>query len=101
MEEFEDFWDLYNPDAEYNNRRSATCREWQKCDESKRKAIMEWLQTNRPPAKKNPFFFIQDFRIRQPQIMSFDDYYAKYGTTEERDGWHMENPTGNQVIYVK
>ena len=29
------------------------------------------------------------------------DYYAKYGTTSETDGWHMENPTGNKVIYVK
>ena len=33
--------------------------------------------------------------------MSFNDYYAKYGTTEERDGWHQENPTGQRVIYVK
>ena len=33
--------------------------------------------------------------------MSYDAYYGKYGTTEERDGWKMENPTGRQVIYVK
>ena len=32
---------------------------------------------------------------------AFADYYARYGTTEERDGWHMANPTGNKVIYVK
>ena len=35
------------------------------------------------------------------QILSFNDYYAKYGTTEEKDGWKMANPTGQQVIYVK
>ena len=35
------------------------------------------------------------------QTLSFKDYYARYGTTEERDGWKMANPTGQQVIYVK
>jgi hypothetical protein len=35
------------------------------------------------------------------ETLSYAAYYAKYGTTEERDGWHMENPTGNRVIYVK
>ena len=33
--------------------------------------------------------------------LSFAEYYAKYGTTEERDGWKMVNPTGQKVIYVK
>ena len=37
----------------------------------------------------------------QREILSFNDYYAKYGTTEERDGWKMANPTGQKVIYVK
>ena len=35
------------------------------------------------------------------QILSFNDYYAKYGTTEEKDGWKMANPTGQKVIYEK
>jgi len=35
------------------------------------------------------------------ETLSFNDYYAKFGTTEERDGWKMENPTGQKVIYVK
>ena len=33
--------------------------------------------------------------------LSFQEYYQRYGTTEERDGWKMANPTGQQVIYVK
>ena len=36
-----------------------------------------------------------------PLEMAFRDYYAKYGTTEEMDGWKMVNPTGQQVKYVK
>jgi hypothetical protein len=35
------------------------------------------------------------------QVMSYADYYAKFGTTLEQDGWHMVNPTGNRVIYMK
>lgn len=35
------------------------------------------------------------------ETLSFNDYYTRYGTTEERDGWKMENPTGEKVIYVR
>ena len=38
---------------------------------------------------------------RRRQELSYADYYARYGTTEPRDGWQMANPTGNKVIYVK
>ena len=35
------------------------------------------------------------------QTLSYADYYARYHTTEPRDGWQMANPTGQKVIYVK
>ena len=35
------------------------------------------------------------------QTLSYAAYYRRYGTTEELEGWRMENPTGKQVIYVK
>ena len=38
---------------------------------------------------------------KDERILSFQEYYQRYGTTEERDGWKMANPTGQQVIYVK
>ena len=43
----------------------------------------------------------ENLRRVRSMTLSFDAYYDKFGTTEERDGWHMENPTGNQVIFVK
>ena len=43
----------------------------------------------------------ENLRRVRSMTLSFDAYYSKFGTTEERDGWHMENPTGNQVIFVK
>ena len=30
-----------------------------------------------------------------------NEYYKLYGTTAERDGWKMTNPTGNQMIWVR
>ena len=100
MNEFEDFWDLYHPEPQYSNRRAATQLEWDKCSAAKRQAILDWLQKKRPPQGRNPYFFVQDFTVRK-QILSYEQYYERYKTTEERDGWRMVNPTGNKVIYVK
>lgn len=45
------------------------------------------IQENAPKKKKN--------------ILSFVEYYTRFGTTEEQGGWKMTNPTGKQVIYIK
>ena len=103
MEEllFDDYWDLFAPDAEFANRRAATRRLWEQIGTDRRRAIIEWLKAGKPKCTRNPYFFVTDFRAPRQQILSYADYYAKYGTTEERDGWKMANPTGQKVIYVK
>ena len=99
--DFETFWDLYDPDSEFLNRRTATQLEWDKCPPAKQQAILTWLQQHRPPKGRNPFFFVQDFVVRR-QILSFRDYYAKFGTTEECDGWKRQFlPEKQTTIYVK
>ena len=103
MEEiiFDDYWELFNPDPEFANRRSATMHLWEQCQTDRQRAIIEWLKAGKPKCTRNPYFFLQDFRAPKQQVLSYADYYAKFGTTEERDGWKMANPTGNKVIYVK
>ena len=51
----------------------------------------------------NPVKAVRDNIPAQPmiQVLSFSDYYARFGTTEPRDGWQQANPTGNKVIYIK
>ena len=95
------FWERYAPEPQFYNRKAATCSEWQKCSEDRQQTIMDWLQDNRPPAGRNPFFFIQDFDLLQPhrQTLSFRDYYARFGTTEEQPGWHMVTPKTGNVYY--
>ena len=56
-------------------------------------AIIEFLKSCKQRSSRNPYYFLADFRVRPPQVMSYNDYYAKFGTTEERDGWKMANPT--------
>ena len=98
--DFETYWSKIGGDIRFANRKAATEREWAKYPD-KHQPIILWLIEHGSYPQRNPFFFIQDFRLRPVQTMSFNDYYAKFGTTEERNGWKMANPTGNQVIYIK
>ena len=98
--DFNLFLTLFQPDEEFRSRLGAAQRLWDQCSLTKQQAIIAWLETHGAYKGRNPYFFILDFKPQQMQ-MSYAAYYAKYGTTEERDGWKMENPTGNQVIYVK
>ena len=84
-------------------------------NEAQQRRVFILLQSKKEHAllKPNPYFALNDamqedeqqqaqraVQNRQ-QTLSYAEYYARYGTTEETDGWHMENPTGRQVVYVK
>ena len=100
--DFNEFWEAYRPDEiRFPNRRAATFLEWNKRSDRARKAMLDYVKNKGAPDWKNPFFFVIDFPEPRCQILSFNDYYARYGTTEATDGWHMANPTGNKAIYVK
>ena len=100
MLDFNRFWTLFQPDKQFINRLGAAQRLWDQCSDRKQTAIIAWLETHGSYKGRNPYFFILDFIPRRME-MSFDEYYKKFDTTEERDGWRMENPTGEKVIYVK
>ena len=100
--DFETYWTLMRPNLLFENRKEAARNEWDKYPE-KQKPIIAWLQKRGAYPNRNPFFFIQDFKVQQvrQQTLTFREYYARFGTTLEQDGWRMTNPTGQQVIYVK
>ena len=103
MENFELYWELFNPDPEFNNRQRACRALWEQKGEQQRQAILEFLKSGKQRSSRNPYFFLADFRIRR-QTMSYAAYYAKYGTTEEKDGWKMvkpQKPGDPPVYYVK
>ena len=99
--DFEQYWRLIGGDVNFSDRKTAAEQAWSLCAPEKQQAILEWLQKHGRYPGRNPYFFILDFQVKRRKVMSFSDYYAKYGTTEEVDGWQQANPTGNKVIYIK
>ena len=110
MRTFNEFWELLSPKAEYANRRRACYELWNELPENRQNALYETIADKLSKGKFvdfNPLFAMKNNSFPSgragvgPQTLSFNDYYARYGTTEPQDGWHMENPTGQKVIYVK
>ena len=106
---FISMWALLNPQGEFKRRRRGCERLWESYDEATRQQVYDTIYEARQRGdwiNPNPYFAIEDVilqqrRQRPPRVLSYAAYYARYHTTEERDGWKMANPTGQQVIYVK
>ena len=62
--DFESYWAAIRPDAKYDNRQEAARQEWEAHPE-KHAAIMQWLKRHGPYPDRNPYFFIQDFSVRE------------------------------------
>ena len=105
MYSFDDLLALLKPKPEYDQLRGKCRNLWNSFSPEKQQFI--YLRIEKKKNRKefvdyNPLFAIEkNSAAPQQQTLSFADYYARFGTTEERDGWHMANPTGNKVIYVK
>ena len=106
MISFEQFWELHDPHPEYRHMRRFCEKTWNDLPPEKQEIIYRTIENKKAKNQfvdYNPYYAIQKNANspRRTYRMSFNDYYTKYGTTEERDGWQMQNPTGTQVIYVK
>jgi hypothetical protein len=106
MISFEQFWILHNPMPEYAHMHNYCRKIWEALPPEKQEIIYRTIEEKKAKNQfvdYNPYYAIQknaNPRRRNYQL-SYADYYARYGTTEPRDGWQMANPTGNRVIYVK
>ena len=107
MRRFYEVWELLSPKVEYANRRQACYKLWLSLTENQRETLYENISeklSNGKYVDYNPLFAMKN-NCQQPQLrretLTFQQYYERYGTTEPQDGWKMENPTGEQVIFVK
>ena len=98
--DFEIYWTLIGGDERFANRKEAARQAWLEHPE-KHFAIITWLRAHGKYPERNPYFFILDFQVKRKQTLTYRDYYARYGTTEEQDGWRMVKPQHGNVYYEK
>ena len=107
MKTIDDIWNLLNPQGEYKRRRGACERLWQGYGQARQEeifAIIEGKLQRGEFVNENPYFAIEDNARLRPrkEILTFQQYYAQFGTTEERDGWRrVFLPDKQQTIFVK
>ena len=105
MSTFIHIWALLEPKLEYTNLMRNCKNLWDSLPIDKQRIIYRTIRNKKLENKFvdfNPLLAIRNnIPITRQQILSYADYYARYGTTEEKDGWKMANPTGQKVIYVK
>ena len=105
MSSFSELWSLLRKHGSSTKRENECAQLWETYSPALQQSILEAVRTK---LEQKRFVHYDPLRaIREnadslrPQTLSYADYYARYHTTEPRDGWQMANPTGNKVIYVK
>ena len=106
MISFEQFWELHNPHPEYRQMRRFCEKTWNDLAPEKQELIYRTIADKKSKNQfvdYNPYYAIQKNSCppRRSFKMSYADYYAKYGTTEEKDGWKMVKPqkAGDPPVY--
>jgi len=105
--DFDEFWTLVEHHGRVAYYYKNECEDlWRTLTQETQKAVCDAIRTKLQTGRFVhfiPVYAIRDNLPKPPRIqtLSFNDYYKTYGTTEERDGWKMTNPTGEKVIYVK
>ncbi len=104
---FETTWDALVENGSSRRNREATKRFWDTLSADQQSRAYERITRK---VREGRFVQYDPIRAIKENIrnipgtetqLSYNDYYARYGTTEEQAGWKMVNPTGHQVIYVK
>ena len=60
---FDAYWQAIGAEPEFATYKNATREQWAAYPD-KQRPIMEWLHKHGPYKGRNPYFFIQDFKIR-------------------------------------
>ena len=107
MESFDFLWDLIANNGSVADKYKAECaRVWNEYSLQQQREIYRSIRDKLRAGKfvnYNPVKAVKENAPKAPrtQTLTFKEYYARFGTTLEQDGWRMTNPTGQQVIYIK
>ena len=77
--DFETFWELFSPDTCFLNRFEAAKKAWDDTPADKQQAIIAWLRQHGAYKKRNPYFFILDFRPQNAEPTNMNGRALKQG----------------------
>ena len=107
MTSFDYIWALLAPKKEYEPVKNRCQLLWETFSLEQQRSIYRTIRDRKKESlfvDYNPLFALMRFSQPQkkPQTLSYNDYYAKFGTTEEHDGWvRTFLPNEHRTIYVK
>ena len=74
---------------------------WKKCTPVKKVKLVAAVKSG-AHFKPRLDWLISDFPEPRPEVISADEYYKRYETTEELDGWRREyRPEERRSVYIK
>ena len=106
MSSFDFLWILLESHGVVASYKAECARVWNEYSLQQQREIYRSIRDKLRTGKfvnYNPVKAVKENAPKAPrtQTLTFKEYYARFGTTLEQDGWHMTNPTGQQVIYIK
>ena len=106
MTSFDYVWALLEPKKEYEPVRNRCLQLWETFSLEKQRATYRTIRVRKKEhlfVDYNPLFAIKRFsKGPQRQTLSFNDYYNRFGTTEEQNGWRrVFLPQQQTTIFVK
>ena len=106
MKTFEALLGLLEPKKEYDPVLGRCQRLWESFSSEKQDLVYHRILEKKERkffVDYNPLFAIEKNAVApEPQVLSYADYYAKYGTTEEQDGWQrVYEADKKRTIYIK
>jgi len=108
MSTFKYIWSLLEPDEKYNPVKRRCQLLWDSFPIEKQRDIYNAIRQKKKERKfldYNPLFAIEkNANPPKPkaQKLTFGQYYERFGTTEEQDGWkRVYLPEEQKTIYTK
>ena len=105
MNDFQQLWALLRQHGSSAKRENECASLWASYTPEIQQRVYNAIRTKLEQGKfvhYDPLRAMEEnARAPRQQTLSYAEYYKRYGTTEERDGWKMVNPTGQKVMYVK
>ena len=104
--DFESLWQLLYDHGASGRKKEGTEHFWNTLTPQQQEQVFTTISTKLQEDKfvqYDPIRAIKENIIRRKrQVLSYADYYTRYGTTEEVDGWKMRHLQEEQrTIYVK